>query len=267
MIAGAVECMIERRLLVNYRIEPQYVARLLPPPLRPQLVSGRAVGGVCLIRLGGIRTARLPRLPGLTTENAAHRFAVEWDGSTGTQVGVYVPRRDTSSRLTAAAGGTVFPGSYQLARFTVDEPGGEIRIAISSRDGRMRLAVAAAPAGDLASQLFATLDDAVGFFRRGALGFSPSATGCLDGVRLHSASWAAAPMTIERISSSLFDDPALFPSGSCSLDSALVMRDVPARWAVDQVPQAQPSPAMLSRTAPRPATAFPAHRASQPRGR
>jgi hypothetical protein len=106
-----------------------------------------------------------------------------------------------------------------------------VRINVSSRDGQVQLAVTAAPAGALISELFQALDDAADFFRRGALGFSPSATaGCLDGVRLHSASWAAQPMRAE-IRSSLFDDTALFPQGTCSLDCALVMRNLPARWA------------------------------------
>jgi hypothetical protein len=217
MTAKTVACTIERRLLVSYRIEPEVVARLLPSPFRPQLVSGQAAGGACFIRLGGLRAGRLPRVPRLACENAAHRFAVEWDDANGTQAGVYVPRRDTSSRITAAAGGKVFPGSCQLARFAVDEPGGQVRINVSSRDGQVQLAVTAAPAGALISELFQALDDAADFFRRGALGFSPSATaGCLDGVRLHSASWAAQPMRAE-IRSGLFDDTALFPQGTCSL--------------------------------------------------
>ncbi len=241
MIARTVECTIERRLLVNYRIEARFVAPLLPVPFRPQLVSGLAVGGVCFIRLGGFRPGHLPRVPRLTTENAAHRFAVEWDGGNGTQAGVYVPRRDTNSRITSAAGGRVFPGSYQLARFEVDEPGDEVRIDVSSRDGHIHIAVAAAPAGALRSELFATLDDAVDFFRRGTLGFSPPAhAGCLDAVRLHSATWAAQPMTVQRICSSLFDDTALFPPGICSLDCALVMRNLPARWVTDRAPAPNP---------------------------
>ena len=46
---------------------------------RPQLVEGRAVAGICLIRLGSLRPKGLPASLGVTTENAAHRIAVEWD--------------------------------------------------------------------------------------------------------------------------------------------------------------------------------------------
>src|SRR5271155_3843938 len=99
MLTDAVACTIERRLLVNYRIDPELVARQLPEPLRPQLVSGWAVGGVCFIRLAGLRPNHFPSAVGIKTENVAHRFAVEWDDETRTQVGVFIPRRDTNSRV------------------------------------------------------------------------------------------------------------------------------------------------------------------------
>lgn len=231
MIIKNVDCVIERRLLVSYRIDPDRVEALLPRPFRPQLVSGHAVGGVCFIRMGALRPAHLPRATGLTTENVAHRFAVEWDDERGSHSGVYVPRRDTGSRIAAAMGASIFPGAYHHARFQVTESADLIRISVRSRDRTVSLSVAAAPAAALDSSLFATLDEATSFFRRGALGFSPSAArGCLDGVHLRSTSWAARPMTVSHMSSSLFDDAAVFPRGSSTLDSAVLMTNITARW-------------------------------------
>lgn len=40
---------IERRLLVNYRVDPGVLRRLVPPPFRPQLVHGVGVAGICMI--------------------------------------------------------------------------------------------------------------------------------------------------------------------------------------------------------------------------
>lgn len=48
---------VQRRLLVNYRVDPDVIASLLPAPFRPQLVNGFAVAGICLIRLGSMRPA------------------------------------------------------------------------------------------------------------------------------------------------------------------------------------------------------------------
>ena len=87
--------VVDRRLLINYSVDPGVIAAILPRPFRPQLVRGRAVAGICLIRLRNMRPAGLPSWIGLTSENAAHRVAVEWDGPDGIRNGVYIPRRDS----------------------------------------------------------------------------------------------------------------------------------------------------------------------------
>ena len=231
MLTDTVECTIERRLLVNYRIDPELVERQLPAPFRPQLVSGWAVGGVCFIRLGNLRPNHFPSALGITTENVAHRFAVEWDDDAGTQVGVFIPRRDTNSRVTALAGDRVFPGLHRMARFNVREQGPELQLGVDSRDGTLGLSVVARETQVLEGSLFNSPEQAIEFFRRGSLGFSPSgSSNALVGVRLQSESWDARPVTVDEMRSSLFDDPAAFPRGSCTLDFGLVMRNLKARW-------------------------------------
>jgi|HubBroStandDraft_5_1064220.scaffolds.fasta_scaffold120260_1 hypothetical protein len=210
------------------------VADLLPAPFRPQLIGGWAVGGICLIRLGGIRPRGVPRVLGLRTENLAHRFAVEWDDEQGAHQGVFIPRRDTSSRITELAGGRLFPGDHQRARFVVSEPGPAVEILAVSADDSMRLSVLATETDDLGSALFAGTGEAIEFFWLGSHGYSPSRlTGCLDGVRLEADSWAARPMNVQRLESSFFGDQSLFPAGSCVLDSALVMRNLRGAWIAD----------------------------------
>jgi len=234
VITGDIDSVIERRLLVNYRVDPAYVSALLPSGFRPQLVHGHAVGGVCFIRMSRIRPARMPGTAGMTSENVAHRFAVEWEDAEGTHSGVYVPRRETSSRVAARIVRHVFPGAYNLARFDVRESAAGIWIDVRSRDGKVSVCAEATPVAALSSELFPTVDDAMAFFRRGALGLSPSAVqGCLDGVRLDAARWTATPMVIARMRSRLFDNPAAFPAGTCALDSALLMANIDARWTAE----------------------------------
>lgn len=231
---SAIDCTIERRLLVNYRIEPDFVASQLPPPFRPQLVGGWAVGGVCFLRLRNLRPAGLPARTGFSSENVAHRFAVEWDGEEGRHAGVYVPRRDTASRLASWSGGYVFPGRYHPAHFDVSERGTDLRIDVTSRDRAVRLSVVARESEVLEGNLFGSLHEATEFFRRGALGYSPAGTSSgLDGARLLSERWDATPVSVMEMRSSLFDNVSLFPPGSCTLDSGLLMRDLPVRWATE----------------------------------
>jgi uncharacterized protein YqjF (DUF2071 family) len=86
-----LDAVVERRLLMNYRADPDVVARVLPTPFRPLLRHGQAVVGICLLRLGSARPAGLPGAFGLSSENAAHRVAVEWDTPEGIRPGVYIP--------------------------------------------------------------------------------------------------------------------------------------------------------------------------------
>lgn len=94
------------------------------------LIGGHAVGGVCFIRLSRIRPAHLPGAAGMATE---------WDDAQGTHAGVWVPRGETSSRITATVGSYIFPGAYHLARFQVTESADTICIDVRSRDGKVSL--------------------------------------------------------------------------------------------------------------------------------
>lgn len=230
MNLSRIDAVIERRLLVNYRADPGAVARLLPEPLRPQLVRGSAVVGVCFVRLGHVRPTGWPRAAGLRSESAAHRVAVEWDEAGGVTGGVLVVRRDTASLASALAGGRLYPGVHHPAAFRVEEARGSLRLGFTSRDGELDVDVETEPAHALGGTLFDGIDEASQFFRQGFLGWSPGRGGCLEGVRLHTDHWAVEPVSVTSARSSFLDDRTRFPAGSLELDCGLVMRDVPVQW-------------------------------------
>jgi hypothetical protein len=227
-----VSSVVERRLLVNYRVDPAVIAGLLPAPLRPQQVDGQAVAGICLIRLGQVRPRSVPGGFGLRSENAAHRIAVEWDGPAGPRTGVYIPRRDSGSIVNVLAGGRLFPGRHHRASFDVRETSRDLHVAYTSRDGMTRVSVDVAVAERFqGSALFADLKEASEFFRRGSVGFSAGRDEtCLDGMELDTHSWRVDPVEIRAVRSTFFDDQDRFPPGSVTLDCALLMRDVPVTW-------------------------------------
>lgn len=174
MRTPVIRGVIDRRILVNFRIAPKVLAAVLPEPFRPQVVKGFGIAGVCLIRLKAIRPRYVPPLLGLSSENAAHRIAVAWDAEGATHTGVYIPRRDTSSLVNTLAGGRLFPGIHHRARFRVAERDGRYRVAMESYDGRARVFLAAAAASDLpADSLFGSINEASEFFHGGSLGYSP----------------------------------------------------------------------------------------------
>src|ERR1700674_3635491 len=120
--------VIRRRLLLNFRVDPGVMARQLPAPFVPKLHKGFAIAGICLIRLEAIRPKGLPRGLGLSSENAAHRIAVQWQAESGTEEGVFIPRRDSNSLMNQLAGGRLFPGVHHAARFKVHEAGEAITL-------------------------------------------------------------------------------------------------------------------------------------------
>jgi hypothetical protein len=227
-----VHGVIGRRLLVNFRVEPTVIQRHLPAPFRPKLHDGHAVAGICLIRLENIRPLRFPRMLGLSSENAAHRIAVVWDDDAGSHEGVYIPRRDTGSLMNHLAGGRLFPGEHHRASFRVEEAADRIALTMSSADGLVHVDVAGRIADQLpAASIFQTLDAASQFFEPGSIGYSATASGSrLDGVVLKTHSWKVAPLAIERVSSTYFEDRMLFPAGSVTFDCALIMRNIAHEW-------------------------------------
>ena len=220
--------VVERRLLVNYRVDPDALAGLLPAAFRPQVVDGWGVAGICLIRMGSLRPHGLPAWTGVRSENAAHRVAVEWDGGSG----VYIPRRDTASRLNAVVGGRLYPVEQHLARFDVHETADEVRVAFESRDGTAAASVHVRQTGDLTgSELFGDVDEASAFFERGSHSYSARRDGGrFDGLGLETDAWQVDPVEVVSASSSWFDDPGRFPPGAARLDCALLMRRVPVSW-------------------------------------
>jgi hypothetical protein len=169
---------------------------------------------------------------GLTSENVAHRVAVEWDESAQRREGVFVIRRDTNSDLNAAVGGRLFPGAHQRADFEVWESPQRYKIAMRSRsDGTFVRLAARVEGGDLAGSIFASLKEASDFFAAGALGWSADPIrGGLEGLELSTQCWHVTPLVVERVETSYFDNDALFPPGAIQLDSALLMRDIPHEW-------------------------------------
>lgn len=224
--------VIDRRILVNYRVDPAVLTELLPPPFAPKLYNGAGIAGVCLIRLKQIRPRYLPATFGFQSENAAHRIAVQWKQDGRVHEGVYIPRRDTSSSLNALVGGRLFPGTHHRADFVVNEEEGQYRVELHSRDDKTHLFVEGHLASGLpSSSVFGSLAKASTFFEAGSLGYSATPeAGTYDGLELNTFEWKVEPLTVTDVYSSFFEDSSHFPSSSVSFDCALLMRDIQHEW-------------------------------------
>lgn len=224
--------IIKRRILVNFKADPETVQKLLPEGFRPKLHAGKAIAGICLIRLEHIRPKMAPEFLGLSSENAAHRIAVQWEENGETREGVYIPRRDTDSALNSMAGGTLFPGEQNRADFTVTETGESIDFAMRSRDEKVSVDLKGTLADELPDDsIFENLDDSSEFFKGGALGYSVTrGEKHLDGITLATKEWKVRPLDVESVTSSFYCDTTVFPEGTIEFDHALIMQDVEHEW-------------------------------------
>jgi len=242
----AMRGIIDRRILANFRVDPEVLAKVLPSPFRPKLVNGNGIAGICLIHLKQVRPRFVPAFMGISSENAAHRIAVEWDDNGETKQGVYISRRDTSSRLNTLVGGRLFPGVHHHARFQVHEQDNQYSVVLDSDDDDTHVAVKGHLTKDLpATSVFGSIREASDFFECGSLGYSATHTsGSYDGLELRTFNWEVLPLSVERVESSYFEDRKLFPAGSVEFDCALLMRNIKHEWqgrpslCINAVPEA-----------------------------
>jgi hypothetical protein len=229
--------IIKRRLLVNYRADPEIIQGIIPQPFRPKLHCGHSIIGVCLIRLEQIRPLGFPGIIGISSENAAHRIAVEWTDKTGQQCeGVYIPRRDTGSLINHLAGGRLFPGEHHSARFDVRDDGRQIDFSMESLDKSVSVRLIGVQTETLPpSSCFSSLSEASSFFEGGSIGYSKTQEHArLDGLALKTMEWRVSALEVEKVSSSYFADLRRFPQDSVLFDHALVMRDLKHEWQKEE---------------------------------
>lgn len=228
-----VQGIIRRRILVNFRIEPEVIGRQLPTRFRPKLQAGFAVAGICLIRLEHIRPKMMPEFISINSENAAHRIAVLWDTPGGeTQEGVFIPRRDTDSKITPLLGGRFFPGEHHKAAFDVQESESGISFSMKSDDGKVKVELAGKVSDALPrNSVFSSLAASSTFFENGSLGYSATGDSSrLDGLKLKTKQWRVEPLELSKVYSSYFADESRFPQGSVRFDHALLMKNIEHEW-------------------------------------
>ena len=222
---------IDRRILINYRVELDVLKKYLPPPFKPQAVNGYGIAGICLIRLKDLRLKGLPTFMGMGFENAAHRIAVEWEENGERKTGVYIPKRSTSSRLAAIAGGRIFPGIHSLADFTIREKNGYYEVQLLDNDYTYLTILSQESTRFPLESVFQSLDSASNFFKEGSIGYSPRYENMIfEGLELKTFNWKVQPLRVNQVRSSFFEDESIFPKGSAFFDHALLMKNIEHEW-------------------------------------
>lgn len=224
-----IKGIIERRILINYQVDKKVLERYLPKPFKPKLINGKGIAGICLIRLKEIRPKGFPKQVGFSSENGAHRIAVEWLENGILKEGVYIPRRDTSSKLNSFLGGRFFPGLHYYAKFTTKEQNGHFEVGFMSEDNTSLLIKAKQTNKWNKDSVFENLQCVSDFFEQGTQGYSPNKNE-FEGLELKAYNWKMTLLDVEEVDSSFFNDEKIFPKGSVKFDNALLMTDIEHEW-------------------------------------
>ncbi|HEY1067151.1 MAG TPA: DUF2071 domain-containing protein [Pirellulales bacterium] len=232
MRLGLMKGVVDRQVLVNYRVQPEAARRLLPAPFRPRLFRGAALAQLCLLRLRRVRPAFLPAAMGCTSENAAVRIVAEWDSPRGPGAGYFLLRRETSSRMDAYLNGRVLPGAPHFARFRVQESLDRVRIeaVASDRAGRIALSASLTPEMPTAS-VFRSRQEAVDFLWTHQACYTPLVRpGTFEGIDFHTSSLQAYPLAVDDVACHYLEDRRNVPADAIVFDSALLFRNLSQEW-------------------------------------
>jgi hypothetical protein len=113
----------------------------------------------------------------------------------------------------------------------VHDTGSELRIKVRGR-GALEIEVTAHSSDTSSSSLFCTVDEESCFYQDACIAYSPNLRRrVIEAVELEGERWTGTPMEVEHFRSSVFDDTAIFPQGSWSLDSAMLVRNASAEWS------------------------------------
>src|SRR5690242_14777808 len=128
-LVKVVGAHVDERLVFNFAVAPEAMARVLPCDwLEPQVVGGFAVASFCMLWLERVTPKGWPSALMPSQVSCAIRFGVV-DKTTG-ELGVYVVDRCTDSALGSLATRVGCPGFHPLVRVSdVGESPRRIQIA------------------------------------------------------------------------------------------------------------------------------------------
>ena len=224
--------IIDRRILINYRIKPEVVKSLLPPHVEPLVINGYASGGICLLRLKSIGVKYSPSFLRITSENAAHRFLITYRKDDQIIKGVYIPRRDTDSKLNVLLAGKLFSWPHYPAIFQVEEGNDRYSVNMKSRDGKTELKVDAELDHNFpTNSMFDSIEHASSCFQSCPVGVSPSTNPKrFKTIQLKTRTWNVKPLQVRSLKSSFFEDQFIFPNNTIEFDNALLMERIEHEW-------------------------------------
>jgi len=223
---------IERRYLVVYRVDPDAAALLVPTGAHPLEYHGATLVSLCYTRLAAARSPLLPR----SLRSARHHLAWRIPIQKGEEArrGVWVPRRETSSWLSARCSGALSRSEYHQARFELNDDDASLQLTVLRHPDELVLSLRARRGGELRGSIFATPRQAREYMAGDGPVTPPDPLApLLD--RLHvEDDCTLEPLAVDEVHVPGFEDGVLLPAESADFDSLFCV--TPVRRAQNAAP-------------------------------
>jgi uncharacterized protein YqjF (DUF2071 family) len=218
--------------LVNFAMAPETLARVLPPPLEPDVYAGQAFLSVVIADMERMRPAFVPRALGVTYRQVVYRAVVRC----GEERGVHFLRSDADNRLMVDLGNLLSFFRFHQARIATAKGGGLRHFDLVADPGHHADIHATFDLGNAcqtvpAGSVFRSLDEAQTFLVELYAAFKPeSDPRTVNTVRIKRSAWRVKMVDAPRARFDFMDGSATFPAGSTRLDSAIYVEDLDYYW-------------------------------------
>jgi hypothetical protein len=247
-LRGPIGC----RLVVLYRVAPDALVPLMPEGMRVDPYKGYAVAGLCYthrVRGEGPWWSNPPSQGG---DMLSLRILAELDTTSGPRPALWIPRRETSSRLSARFAGALLRGEHHSCRAELEQGDSTLELRVHAGDVE-ELYLRAELAGGLEGSLFAHPREAEQVLGESRLVRPKSPIDALagesDDLGLGTGQVSAEPLLVRELRARPFDDRELFTEGSATFDSAFRLvrlrqarLPAPARLSVNETLAPLPLP-------------------------
>lgn len=221
--------LIDRRILILYRVSTAALEQVLPAAAEPREVADRALAGIAFRRRRTMRSGWVPAQLG-TSQCATHFVLLRKCRGAGCHPGVVALRHDCSSRWQAWWSSA---GRSHHARFEVADYVDSLELAGDSDDRVMQLRFKAHPARGLPYRsIFRSIPQVTDYLADDLAGL-----GLLQSRQVaeeSSGGWAhlrLEPLEVAQLESSIFDRWRQASPGLVEFDSAFSLREDQLAWS------------------------------------
>ena len=177
-IPRTVKAVLRERLIFNFRLKPEALAKYLPATwLKPQVMNGWSVVSFCILDLEQTTLWPLPGIFGYRTTSCAYRCGViDASGSTP-QPSVYITDRQTDLPLIARLAPWLLLDTILMVRPELQHGSSETDVAVRYLDNQFMFKGAVRPATSFQSEVFQSIDEFAHFIKGGVSSYTPSVYG------------------------------------------------------------------------------------------